>query len=994
MANNLNVNNINLDLNFDNNLCDNVNYCDLECKYITEGDICEFFNTRKDCLNMVHVNCRSLKHNFSSFSSFIDNFGNSLMISAVTETWLNDIIADLYQVEGYVFVYKNRKTKLGGVGMYINSNYEFRVIDDLSKTTPYIECIFIELSVARIGKFIIGCVYRPPNSDIVSFNNEIRNILNNISIMKIPNVAILGDFNIDVLKYDSNSSAKSFIELMLSHSLVPVIKKPTRLQNSSCTLIDNIFVNCIDKDLSAAVIFNDISDHFPIGLCIQRPCKTYIDPKTKSCRIINENCIQNFMCDVYECDWSQLYTFIDSKLDINYCYDYFNSKVAYMFNKNFPMVTKINYFKTIRNPWMTYLLVKSCHKKSKLYKQYKKNPNSNKKIKFVKYRNTLKKILLTAEKNYYADKIRVAMGNQILTWKAINSIIKCSNNNSPIKTFTTDNKQTTDKKLIANKFNEYFANIGKNLAKDIPSISNNFASYLNKGYMNSFFLLPTDDIEIRNIISSMKNTKSCGVDQIPTSVIKSVSELISTPLSKLINLSFNSGSFPDLLKIAKVCPIFKNGDKKLLSNYRPISILPNFAKIFEKAMYNRLCEFLEKFNMLTECQFGFRKSYSTSIPLLNMYDCISDVMDKGYIPIGIFIDLSKAFDTLDHNILLYKLNHYGVRGQALDWFRSYLTNRVQYTLFEGVLSDSVELSCGVPQGSILGPLLFLLYVNDIVNSSNIMKFWLFADDTNLFYYSKHINELIHTVNTELNRLFLWFCANKLSLNIKKTTFMVFGNKSVNMPINLDVKINNIVISRTTSTKFLGIIFDDKLKFSDHVNYVSLQLAKSIGIINKVKYILPKSILLSLYYTLVYPHLLYGNIVWGNTCSAILHKLVVLQNKIVRIINKSGYLAPTANLYKELKIIKIYDINKCQTLCFMFKLLNNLLPSCCANFLPDKISCVYSIRNNNYFNVPACRTLVRERSFAITGPKLWNNLTQSLKSQVHLNSFKKLLYASL
>ena len=290
---------------------------------------------------------------------------------------------------------------------------------------------------------------------------------------------------------------------------------------------------------------------------------------------------------------------------------------------------------------------------------------------------------------------------------------------------------------------------------------------------DSLFLEPCTPNEIQNIVNSLKNSKGLGLDGFSTSIIKQIITTILSPLTTIFNKSLESGVFPEKLKLAKVTPIYKSDDKKLLSNYRPISVLPIFSKILEKLMYVRLEKFIEKHNILCENQFGFREKHSTYMALLDICDQITRQLDSKAFSLGIFIDLSKAFDTIDHNILIAKLENYGVRGIALNWYKSYLTNRKQCVEIYGNTSTLKSITCGVPQGSILGPLLFLIYINDIVHVSPLMKFILFADDTNLLLHDKNLPNLILKANTEIQKISDWLKVNKLSLNIKKLTTYYF-----------------------------------------------------------------------------------------------------------------------------------------------------------------------------------------------------------------------------
>ena len=279
----------------------------------------------------------------------------------------------------------------------------------------------------------------------------------------------------------------------------------------------------------------------------------------------------------------------------------------------------------------------------------------------------------------------------------------------------------------------------------------------------------TDD-ELKQAFSSLKSNKSAGFDQIYPKVIKHVASEIFKPLKFVINLSIRQGIVPQKLKIARIVPVHKNSEKTLVTNYRPISILPCFSKLMERIMYNRLFEHVKNNNVLYQQQFGFQAKHATDHAALVFSDYILSTLKKKEFLLSIFIDLSKTFDTVDHNILLTKLEHYGVKNGNLKWFQSYLTERKQFVTNGEKFK---YISVGVPQGSILCPLLFLLYVNDMANCSNILKFILFADDTTIFYSGKNITEVFKKVNSELPKLKNWFIANKLSLNTTKTKYILF-----------------------------------------------------------------------------------------------------------------------------------------------------------------------------------------------------------------------------
>ena len=306
--------------------------------------------------------------------------------------------------------------------------------------------------------------------------------------------------------------------------------------------------------------------------------------------------------------------------------------------------------------------------------------------------------------------------------------------------------------------------------------------------------------------------------------------------------------------------------------------------------------------------------------LVDICEQITNSIDKQEYCAGVFIDLSKAFDTIDHTILFTKLQHYGIRGVTLDWFRDYLTSRVQFVSIENVYSSNGHITCGVPQGSILGPLLFLIYINDICCASSVLKFILFADDTNLFYSSKSISDLQHVLNQEMAALSEWFKANRLSLNIDKTSYILFSASNVRRvpQPSFELFIESFKVKRVESCKFLGVYLDEKMTWKTHIEQITSKMAKTVGIISRIKHILPKYILHTSYYTMIFPYSHYCNIVWASTYTSRLQKIVVFQKKIIRIISVRKYQDHTSNYFNELHILKFRDIifSKLPYLCLM------------------------------------------------------------------------------
>ena len=496
-----------------------------------------------------------------------------------------------------------------------------------------------------------------------------------------------------------------------------------------------------------------------------------------------------------------------------------------------------------------------------------------------------------------------------------------------IKSFNDgEGNKLTDSFSIANCLNHHFATVGKTMAEKIDAIGSDRLkdplSYISNDVKNSLFLSIPKAHEISKIISKLDEKKSShGI--ISNKVLKVINETISPYLEILFHKCIISGVFPDCFKIAEVIPLFKGGEKEDKNCYRPISLLPTISKIFERVLATRLISFFTKFNVLSKDQFGFRAKFSTEYAIADIYDKLINNLDKGLSSCAIFLDLAKAFDSVSHEILLRKLHYYGVRGKALELFKSYLSCRSQFVKLNGVKSSLARVEFGVPQGSILGPLLFLIFINDLPNAS---KFYikLFADDTFLCAQNKDFADLERDVNTELDKVFIWLASNKLTLNTDKSKFMIVSNKK-NIP-NLSVKVNKLSLKSCDSYKYLGVMIDKKLNWKSHVKYIGTKISKACGALAKLRNCVGIDILKNVYHALVHSYLRYGILVWGHATKSVLKPLEILANKAIRIMT----FAPFGNIdlksvYHELKLLEVPRICRLETGNFEYKHQNNLLP---------------------------------------------------------------------
>ena len=409
-------------------------------------------------------------------------------------------------------------------------------------------------------------------------------------------------------------------------------------------------------------------------------------------------------------------------------------------------------------------------------------------------------------------------------------------------------------------------------------------------------------------------------------------------------------------------------------------------------MYTRLYSFVTCNKIIYPLQFGFQQYTSVDHALISMTEAIKNTLDNKRIGCGIFVDLQKAFDTVNHKILLAKLEHYGIRGNVLEWFRSYLSDRLQYVSVNGKRSYPLHINCGVPQGSVLGPLLFLLFINDLPNVSRHLKFYLFADDTNIYYDSDTIEDLTKKVNNELKYVKRWLDANKLSLNIDKTNFVIFHSSRNPIPLNIAIKIGKKHIAKVKYIKFLGVLLDEHLTWRYHITELSKKLARTCGILFKVRHLLPRSALTILYNSLFLSFLQYGIIVWGQTCASYLEPLFKLQKRAVRAISHQAFLAHSLPIFKDLKLLSFDDIFKFKLAIFVYESISKLTPVYFHNFFRHNAS-VHShntrqSKRGDLFLVQKNTLQYGTRSIRYTGAKLWNGLPTAIRTLSSKVLFKK------
>ena len=698
-----------------------------------------------------------------------------------------------------------------------------------------------------------------------------------------------------------------------------------------------------------------------------------------------------FTIDFLNIDWiDKLNRYKD---DANKALMFFEWQMNHILDKHMPYkkLSKKEYKRRYK-PWITHTIlnkIKPKHKKCNKYVHCKDETRKNSLNEdYKKIKNEVTESIRTSKKQYYNRYFQENKANMQKIWQGINEIINVKSKlHSVPSTIKSNDTTVSNARGIATCFNNYFTNIADDIIKDRKySGKISYKKYLNNPFENSFALYDFDSKKISLMISTLNPRKGSGPNGLPTKILLMFKDELSLPLSIIFNISIKTGIFPDLLKLSKTIPVFKKGSKMAVENYRPISLLSNINKIFEKLMYNRVYKFLEDNKCLYDLQFGFRRKHSTIHALIQITEKIKSALDNGEYACGVFIDLQKAFDTVNHDILIEKLSHYGIRGLSKQWFKSYLTKRSQFVSIDGFNSSIMTVKHGVPQGSVLGPLLFLIYINDLYKSVIYSNAYHFADDTNLLVISKSQKQLQKHMNIDLKLLYKWLIANKISLNCTKTELIIFQGNRMDDVFDYKIKINGLKLMRTSNLKYLGVTVDNKLSGNYHCDILTGKLNRVNGMLSKVRHYVPSTELKSIYHALFNSHLKYGCQIWGLENTIQVKKIGKLQNKALRIINFQDWNTPSEPLYIQCQVLKLCDLVRLENCLFVHDYINNALPSCFADFF-EKLKLRYTnlvTRNSSLgaLFVPSVRTCSAGiHSVTFRSIQCWNHATKTLKTDL-------------
>lgn len=923
--------------------------------------------------NLAHQNVRGLFNKKDFIADFINR--SKVNLFGITETLLTaSLLSSFVYIDGYNFERKDRNGKGGGVAVYIKEGIDYIRREDLENNN--VEGIWLEIIVKHSKSFIVGIIYRPPISSKHISKNFDETLLNTVSNINKENkeLLILGDFNCNYLDKKHCTDLKEQLKL---NGLIQVITEATRTTGTSQSLIDLLFSNKPEYLTEIKVIPSAVSDHDIIG-CNRKTNNLKLQPETITCRDYKNYDPSTIKQELSNETWD----FVYNNKDPNIAWLNLKAFLQNVFNTHAPNVEKRVKGKT--TPWITDEIKREMNQRDSLLRKFRKSRKETDHEKFKRQRNRVNNLVRKAKSQYHQNTLNEAARNPDKFWKTLKSIFPVKTKQNCAKSFLVDNVKTNDSNTIANGFCSFFTNVAAEI-KSKAILLKDFiwgqpSKRLPKTY-NSFRLKPVTTSDVYKLLRNLQKKKAGGTDELPPRFLKDIAPCLAEPLAYVINLTFKSGKIPDDWKIGKITPVFKSGAKHNMDNYRPISVLPACSKAFEKCVCKQITDYLEEHELLSTFQFGFRRKRNTELAATLFMDSIRKNMEKGEMTGAIFIDLSKAFDTLSHAQIIECLPSYGIYGLEKELITNYLFNRKQIVSYNHTLSLKHPVLCGVPQGSVLGPLLFLLAFNDIGEVLKNSKILLYADDTVIYTCGKTKQEIESRLQEDFRRVAEWMEQNDLVTNMKKgkTECMLFGTKQRTKQHSLQIKFRNQTLSFTNSYKYLGIILDQSLSLTDHFATTYKKASSRLYLLKRIRPHLTQQAALTIYQTLIIPLFTY--------CSILTLQLNKTQsNKISSFERRANELIFGRNSTKE--IPKIENLARKRICSQVFDCLSN---NTCRNFIN-----YFELLNNQTRNqkklirLPAIKLESSRKSFFFNGAKCYNDLPLHVREAETKKQFKKFL----
>lgn len=932
----------------------------------------------QQCFSILHQNIRSISKNFDEIKIFLSQFNTFFDIIILTETW-HIVDTNCFHINGYEMIYNHGNINQNdGVVMYIRSKYNHNT------TLHYLSNIqVIKTKLTHLGKPItITAIYRPPSTCPEVFNNELRAYLALLADTSMDEYKfIVGDINIDILS-DSEDVSHEYLNILAEAGYESLINDYTRVDKESKSCIDHMFVKSKRNvnSYTPIILQNNITDHYTTINLIEN-IDTTAEPlppnRRTSIKRVNQKELKlklqttNFENELADMGAEQAANFLVNKI---------KTAVA-----EATTVIRIKPNEIKRKDWITAGLVRATNNKHKLFIEWKKDvDNVQAKNKYLTYRNTLNTLIKTTKNKFFQDKINKNAGSMNL-WKTANEITgNIKKNNIEIKQLnTTSGTQVYTDKGIADVLNQHYTNVGKSLANKIVK-SHKTVQYNKKPNPNTIFLYSTSVPEVKKFMGELKSNKAPGIDCITSEIIKQNMDTLAPALTIIINKIFETSICPKVFKMAIVKPLYKSGDKNLPENYRPISLISNLAKIFEKILKVRLVKFFDKFDIISPSQYGFQENKSTQDALIHLTDEIHNALDASSRSLCVFIDLAKAFDTVNHHQLLECLNNVGIRGNANDLIKNYLKDRPQFVKIRNTLSDESTVEYGVPQGTVLGPILFTVYINDLFYLPSKGKIIAFADDTAIFYTDTTWDNLKKKVEKDLELIKSWFDCKLLTVNVSKTKYMTFTCHNYNLPTFDNILLqtsngNSLVIEPTTSIKYLGVTIDTYLKWDIHIEILIKKLRGILFRFKLLKQVLDIKNLRIMYHGLVQSLLEYGIIAWGSVKSTYLKKLEVIQKRFLKLMFNKKCTYPTDLLYEEAKICSLSQLYFKNLALSQYKYKDKLKMA--------EHQYITRSRTNEVKEITRAKKKIGQKTFTGLGPRIYNMIPMEIRKSRNLKEFK-------